>query len=127
MIGIAYQPTMANITITRKEYKALESKSKAGWKFYYTLLQNDFEDALTSIQTLETTIKTLSTKETLVVENLQRLLDGHKLRVQCCICLEEDLNKENGQLLTCLHRFHKDCLKSYRDQSRNFKCPQCRQ
>jgi hypothetical protein len=121
---------MSNITITRKEYNALVSKSKAGWKFYYDLLNNDFDNALGEINDLKQMVRIISNDQTYPPElmtNIQRLLDGHRLRITCVICLEENLTKENAQLLGCLHRFHKNCLATYRTQTKNYKCPQCRQ
>lgn len=116
-----------SITISNREYNALISKSKAGWKFYYTLLETDIKEATEGILILQKIINDTVAKDLKKDENIQRLMDGYKIRVTCCICLEEDLSKENGQLLGCLHRFHKTCLKNYRDSSRNFKCPECRQ
>lgn len=112
-------------TLTLQEYNSLVSKSKRGWRMYYLLIEEQMEDAVEMRSRLRDLMD--NTEIETMKENVGRLLDGHHLRLQCVICLEDTLNKDNMTLLSCLHRFHKTCLKDYRDHSRDFKCPHCRQ
>ena len=102
--------------ITDKKLRALETKSKSGWRQYYLLLEDDFKEADRMRTILSNVPKT---------DDIQSLLDGLNARLTCVICLEEDLNKSNSHLNKCLHRFHKTCWDEYKE-SNGYKCPICR-
>ena len=42
---------------------------------------------------------------------------------QCCICLEDSMDKKNSDVTKCGHTFHVSCLYKIK----NMRCPLCRQ
>lgn len=43
----------------------------------------------------------------------------------CVICQSEVVENDKKQELSCEHRFHKMCIKYWRQKARSNKCPQC--
>ena len=43
---------------------------------------------------------------------------------ECIICLE-NIN-QNDLTLPCMHRFHKECVKKWHNESKNLWCPVCK-
>ena len=80
--------------------------------------------------TLEGNIPSQNLKET---KNSTISLVGKdivKENIECCICLENYLLKEELHLLICGHYFHKKCYKKWYAQSRKIKeerCPTCQE
>ena len=61
-----------------------------------------------------------------ILDNVKCLLDSHSLRVDCSICLDDTVTKDNCILFPCLHRCHDDCFKDYIAAGGASKCPTCR-
>ena len=125
---------MATITISTKEYKFLQSKSKKGWAaFYKSQTQNVIQtEALYSrVETLRNLARNLADNGTLqnptpkevipdFVENeLKELMEKLKVEISCPICLDT-LNPKKIKFSSCGHKYCETCL------SKIEKCAVCR-
>lgn len=115
--------------MSSQEIKKLENKAKAGWRCFYQLEEKILRQDRKNYEILEKIKKDIKNKnieiET-ILQSVQGLLDGLEERTCCLICRDNDLTKDTSKILSCLHRFHNECIKRHYEISRNKKCPICR-
>ena len=138
MIGVAVSAHRATKPDLIKLYYKTERSRKKAWRTFYATIEEEYKK-YEEIQEMYNDLKNKYENHkneipSFFIEDMKDLMKKHKETFECPICLEDMNHKNIKVLISCGHRFHKECIQKWSETSigvavyaqRAKKCPCCR-
>ena len=107
-----------------KLYYETERGRRKAWRTFYDTIEEEYQKYL-EIQRMYNNLKNKHREiPQFFIEDMKELMKKHKETFECPICLGDMNHKNMKVLISCGHRFHKDCIQKWSLTSKN--CPCCR-